>query len=221
MIFQMEMPKIKNSKALKTSQLFTYYEDDLKNRNIVSQISTADHYYRIILPFNKIVNELQKSYNRKLDKPLVVNNILKNIISQISLDFSRMEVFLNGSKCASTSELYDYISKYVTSKHSKFQSVYYLIIMFCTQAPFYYPFNVIRDIYSMPDTNLHVVASKDFPNISLSSNKNSVSITIKKNFLLLDVLTNECITKFHTRMLIMIDLINNRDKCTIYWKKED
>jgi hypothetical protein len=113
-------------------------------------------------------------------------------------------------------------------------TVYYLIQILCTQASFYYPFSVVHNIYTLPEAGIHIIPCTDYPNINIIENTDSVDIIFKKIFKYTDINSDQVMTKFHTYMVITINLAEEQngyifngkkygicDTAMLYWIKEN
>jgi hypothetical protein len=208
-------------------------EDHNLEKNKIKILSCHSNFCIIFCP-NKIISELLHSYSSNktiyyLDEPTN-----KNIQQQIEMDFPRMQLYYNHHKCNNLHHFKSLITKFNHFHHDKLYTLYNLIIMFCTQASFYYPFSVMFNIYDLGEIDICVLPSDDSPYINIIDNGSHINIVFKKIFKYIDINTQQIITKFHTFMVITIDLVIEPDghifygrkysicsACMLYWIKEN
>lgn len=200
---------------------------DLEKERTKMEILSSHINYCVIFNTNKIIDEILKSYS--LDKNIeYIDNQTKNkILEQINLDFPRMDIHHNYKKCDSLYDFKKAIQKFILYTHDKLYTLYYLIIMLCTQATFYYPFSIIHDIYNLPEYDMHVLSLEDRPFINIIDEDSIVSIVFRKILKYQNISSQEIITKFHIFMIISIDITDKQNECNcqsitgiLYWIKE-
>lgn len=207
---------------------------DLEREKNKNKILSTHSSFCIMFTMDKIIKEILTSFTSNKKINYVDIEAIRNIENQIKLDFPRMEIYFGSKKCVSFNKFIDKISKYNKYSHNMMYSVYYLILMFCTQASFFYPFNTIHNIYTNSDNDIHIIPSEDFPKIYIVDNKTSIDIIFKNIFKYTNINSDEIITRFHTFMVITIKLIekhnryifskNNYGVCDsgmLYWIKEN
>jgi len=189
-----------------------FSQNDLELGTNRTKILETDHNFCILLDTDKLIKETFLSYAN--DKTITTMNMesCTNIVAQLLLDFPRMELYTNGKLCCTISELNDSISKFEVYHHNIMISVYYLIILLCTQSSFFYPFSIIHNIYTLEDLGIYILPHDDYPNINIIHNHTSIDMVFKKTFKYVNINSNEIITKFHTFMVITINLVKFGDK---------
>lgn len=195
--------------------IIIFNEQDLEIEENKKIILTSSAIFCVLFPMNKIIKEILFSYS--------VNNSYTNtkinIDNQIMMDFPRMKFNYNSKKCNSLYEFKTRLFKFRKYSHEIMLTLDNLIIMLCTQALFFYPFNVIHNIYTLPESNIYVMPIDDHPNINIIDNNTTVTIVIKKIFGYKNIDTDDIITKFHTFMTITIDLVEEPNGYLFYGKK--
>lgn len=217
-----------------------YRDTDLHKENIRKQIISIDHNFSVLFSMQKIIREILLSYTENNSKIEYSKNIVltpeskENIFKQIDIDFPRLNISTNSVRCRNKEDFIVFCAKFANYKHPVVENLAYLLLMLSTQASFYYPFNFISNIYNSPDTGIHVTSTMDHPYIDIVDNGTSVDIVFKKIFKAIKISDDEeLISKFHTFMLLTIDLIdkssfyffNNYKYCEcelgmMYWIKE-
>ena len=202
-----------------TSSIIILTDSDLDLEENKVKILSCHANFCINFCMDKIISELLLSYsvNKTID---YMDNVTKDkILEQIDIDFPRMELYYNNKKCETLYHFKSSIEKFNQYVHNKLYTLYYLIIMLCTQASFYYPFSVIYNIYSLPETDIYILSSDDFPYVNVVDNGTNIVIVFRKIFKYFNIGTERTITKFHTFMVITIDLVEEKNGYIFYGKK--
>lgn len=118
----------------------------------------------------------------------------KKVIEQIRTDVPRMRITLQSG---TTDLTFDQLISYNLSPK---------ILLLCTQATFFYLFNVIYERYHLG--NQIVVADSDRPSIRIIVTSDSYTLVCRKSFLVMDAESDEIIVKYHA--CAMIDPISMR-----------
>ena len=218
-----------------------YRDTDLQKEDIKKQIISIDYNFCVLFSMHKIIKEILLSYTDNDNEiEYTANAILtpeskENILKQIDIDFPRLNISTNSVRCTNKEDFIVFCAKFANYKHPIMENLAYLLLMLSTQASFYYPFNFVNNIYNSPDTGIHVTSTGDYPYIDIVDNGTSVDIVFKKVFKAIKIDDDEeLISKFHTFMLLTIDLIdkpsfyffNNYKYCEcelgmMYWIKEN
>lgn len=178
-----------------------YKDDDLKQESNRSQLTTSECNFCVLFNVETVIKEILHSYLNE------INDSKDNIIKQVNLDFPRMSICHNSKACENVDELHELINRFKKYKHSVTNNLYDLLLMLTTQSPFFYPFKIIYDIYSSPDSNIHIIADSDMPTINIINKNNSIDVVFKKTFKHIDVDNRKILNRFHTFMIFTIDLI--------------
>ncbi|XWV25842.1 hypothetical protein QJ857_gp1242 [Tupanvirus soda lake] len=194
-------------------------DEELNNEDIKNKIMTSHTNFCVMFNMEKVISEILHSY--LIDKSInYMDNVTKEkILEQITIDFPRMEIRYNNKKCESIFEFKTSIEKYNRFAHDTMFTLYYLIIMLSTQASFYYPFNAVHSVYSLPDTGIHILPYDDYPLVNILDNGDSVDIIFKKVLRYFNINSQETVTKFHTYMVISIDLYEEPDGYIFYGRR--
>ena len=206
-----------------SNRLLSFSSSEISDKNIREIILTSHNYYCVEYPANDILNEIFLSYGSQQDNTIFKNKIQQKILNQVLLDFPRMRVCFNDAECLTTNVFIKLLSRFENFHHDLTGSLQNLILMLCTQASFFYPFNMIHEIYNLPDTDIFIISKHDHPYINLIENKNGVTLYFKKIFKCVNVNDeNTPIINFHTIMTTTIENINKNAICgnfKIYWYK--
>ena len=210
------------------SSVIIISDNDLDLEENKTKILSCHSNYCINFSMDKIIPELLFSYSVNKTINYMDNATKDKILEQINIDFPRMELYYNNKKCESLYHFKSSIEKFNQYSHDKLYTLYYLIIMLCTQASFYYPFSTIYNIYSLPETDIFVLSDDDFPYVNVVDNGTNVEIVFRKIFKYFNIRTEQTITKFHTFMVITIDLVEEKNgyyatcsKGMLYWITEN
>jgi len=181
----------------------------------------------------KMIQELMQSYSTNKNLKFINEELRDNIIYQISLDLNRMKLLINQTECTTREDFDKFVDKFHKYYHSNMQSLYYLIIMLCTQASFYYPYHIVSDIYNLPDHNIFVIPDEDYPLVSITHNDKNVELVFKKTLKYMNVDTYKIFTRIYAFLVVTINLKDNYKDCVvsgqsyaecsksvIYWFKE-
>ena len=199
--------------------LFFFDFDDIFGKEIGKTDILANNYnYGIIFDVDKTIMEIFGSYCdyilNCLDNPTRIK-----IFDQFLIDFSRMQLYINFYKCESVNLFQNLMSKYKQYSHSILKTVFDLIVMLCTQASFYYPYNIVHTLYSLPKYEIYVIPSTDPPCINIIENTSSIEIIFKKMFKFFDTKTEKTLLHFSTYFVVTIDLVSIPDGYIFYGKK--
>jgi len=191
------------------------FMDDNNKRNILESNSCC----RIVLDIDRVIREILHSY--LTDKTLSsMDEVTKiKILQQLDADFPRMNLCYDSKKINSISEFKSLIEKFIKFDHNMTYSLYYLIIMFCTQASFYYSFSTLYNIYTLHDIGFHILPDEDCPFINIIECKTHIDIVFKKTMKYFNINSQETITKFYTFIVITINLEEEDDGYIFYGKK--
>lgn len=216
--------------------IFFFEKDEIfgKENNRINILSN-NYNYGIIFDSDKTIIEMVKSYSdcnlnyvenstMPLKEQVELEGILPNatrinIFDQFIIDFPRMQVYINYYKCDSIHLFQTLMSKYKTYTHPILQTVFNLIVMLCTQASFYYPYQIIHTLYSLLDHEICAIPSTDPPCINIIENKSSIEIVFKKMFKYFDAKTEQTLCHFSTYFVVTIDLVSTPDRYIYYGKK--
>lgn len=193
-----------------------FNESELADSIIKNKIFLLRAPYCILVYSNTMIKEILDSY--KCDQNYLSYDNKCTILKQISLDFPRMKLHYNSILCKNEDELYSsiqYFNKYFYGSISLF----FIILVLCTQATFSYPFNFINSIYTIEKSNIYVLPLNDYPYINIIDNTNYINIILKKSFHLVDINSKKIFNKFHTFFIITIDLHEEPDGFILYGKK--
>ena len=199
--------------------LFFFDFDDIFGKEIGKTDILANNYnYGIIFDVDKTIMEIFGSYCdyilNCLDNPTRIK-----IFDQFLIDFPRMQLYINFYKCESINLFQNLMSKYKQYSHSILKTVFDLIVMLCTQASFYYPYNIVHTLYSLPKYEIYVIPSTDPPCINIIENTSSIEIIFKKMFKFFDTKTEKTLLHFSTYFVVTIDLVSIPDGYIFYGKK--
>ncbi|XWV24606.1 putative ORFan [Tupanvirus deep ocean] len=194
-------------------------DDELDKECTKNQIMTSHTNFCVMFNMEKVISEILHSYLINKSINYMDTPTKEKILEQITIDFPRMEIRYNNKKCKTIFEFKTHIEKYNSFAHDTMFTLYYLIIMLSTQASFYYPFNAVHSVYSLPDTGIHILPSDDYPLVNIIDNGDSVDIIFKKVLRYFNINSQETITKFHTYMVISIDLYEEPDGYIFYGKR--
>jgi hypothetical protein len=167
----------------------------------------------------RIIKEILNSY--LVDKSLdhMDNDAKNRILEQFDIDFPRMILCYDSIRCNSISEFKTKIEKFDKFGHIVTYTLYYLIVMLCTQASFYYPFSILHNIYTLHDIGIHILPDEDYPFVNIIDNKTHLNIIFKKVMKYFDINTQKIITKIHTFMIIRIEMEEEANGYIFYGKK--
>lgn len=210
--------------------MIIYRENELNDEKIKKQLLEIDHNFSVIISMDKIIKEILRSYSEN-EITTVNTEIMKNICKQLDLDFPRLRIHLNSSRC-NKSEYMGFCKKYSKYLHPVLGNLENLLLMLSTQASFFYLFTVVDNIYTQPNSGVHVVATDDYPNIGIVEKENAIEIVFKKIFKYYDINNEQTMNKFHTFMVLTIDLVQKKlilgtkrycecDLGMLYWIKEN
>jgi hypothetical protein len=160
----------------------------------------------ITFSMDKVIRELLQSYSSNKSIICLDDHTKKNIHGQLTFDFPRFKILFNSSKCNSIESFHYQIKKYEYYKHDTMSTIYELILMLCTQASFYYPFNIINNLYELAESSLHIVSTDEIPSINIVECEQSVNIILKKTLKYTNIDSCKIMTKIHTFMIMTIDL---------------
>lgn len=195
----------------------------LGDKNIKNDIILNDNNHCIMLSFEQILHELLLSYSKNKNIKCISYESKKNILKQIKLDFNRMEIKLNSKKCKRLKSLRKNILKFKEIEHSIMSSVYYLILIFCTQASFFYQYQILHDIFTNLDHHIHIVPTDDDkPTIDIIINNECIDMIFNKKFKYVNVETNDLLANFNTYMMVSIPLAAGSEELIyVNWFKDD
>lgn len=199
----------------------------LQKKEVVDYILSHNYNFKIVLSVKTVVDELLESYREKYETD-TCNSLIKNIMSQIKIDFPRMDVYYNNVKLDDLNIFLSKIGKFKTCETLTTKSLYYLLIMLCTQASFYYPYKLLSDLYTRHENNMCILSSNDTPLINLIEKNENISIVLKKIVKYKNIDKNVLITNIHTFTTFNITLKYDQYgyteisciTCSIYWIKE-
>ncbi len=196
-----------------------FSHDEYLNILNKKMILESNFCYCIEFEMNRIIIEILQSY--LVDKTLdhIDNSAKKKILDQIEIDFPRMMLCYNSVKCNTLYEFKTNIEKYNKFSHDTMYTLYYLIVMLCTQASFYYPFSILHNIYTIHDIGIHILPDDDHPYINIIDDQTKLNIVFKKVMKYFDINSQKIITKIHTYMVITIELEEEIDGYIFYGKK--
>jgi hypothetical protein len=197
--------------------ILEYTDIDLEENKI--KILTCHSNFCIRFDMNKIIFEILRSYSVHKSINYIDEPTKKIILRQIEIDFPRMHISYNHKKCNNFDHFISLMEKFDRFSHDKLCTLYYLIIMFCTQASFYYSYSVIHNVYSLPSDNIYILPFDDSPYVNIIDNNNHVDIVFKKIFRCVNIDSGQIITKFHTFMIVSIDLIDEPNGYIFYGRK--
>lgn len=211
----------KNSMGIDTHVIFSFQNTELSETHVRETILMSHYYYCAIFSSDTLINEILLSY---AEKNKIFNNTTKEkILNQILVDFPRMKICYNGIDFATINIFTKTISKYNIYHYNCTENAQYLITMLCTQASFFYSYNLLHNIYSLPDTNIFIVQDNDHPYINIVEEANCLTLCFKKIFKYIDINNKDIpILSFYTYMVISIELQNDIAIChniKIYWHK--
>lgn len=184
-------------------------------------------------------------YYRDLDGPTITSEVLASfssnqsvfntntrdaIIQQFAIDFPRMVVCTSMSQIHTTIDHFKRsIQRYIDVPHSTLYRGYYLLLMLCTQATFYYNLSILTELYSNHMLGIHVVAGCDAPIIHLIDHYTHIDLLFIKNFCLLDTqaqkevvgLTYRASKRLHTVLHLTIKKKGSFGihSARVYWKE--
>lgn len=187
----------------KDDTMIIYYDTDFQDQRTKYQIINLDHHFCVLFSTDKIIDEIYCTYT--LD-----GDVKQNILDQVDLDFFRMDINFNSVKCQTVANFKNCIDKFKKYSYGD-NNLYNLILMLSTQSSFYYPFAILNDVYTEVKSGMYVMTATDFPYINIIDKKTSVDIIFKKTFKHINVETKEISNRFHTFMVLTIDLINMPD----------
>ena len=151
------------------------------------------------------------------------------ILQQFAIDFPRMVVSVGMAQFHTTIDRFKRsIQHYVCVPHASLYRGYYLLLMLCTQATFYYNLSILTELYSDHLLGIHVVAGKDAPVIHLIDHYTHIDLLFIKDFCLLDTQAQRGLTKsmfvsrrFHTVLHLVIKKKNGFGihSARVYWKE--
>lgn len=206
---------------------------DLANQDTKRKILESISNFCVISSINKITNEILVSYSNNKNIKYITKDAKENIMNQVGLDFPRMKLYLQYKECTDINVFLAWIEKYKKYAHPIMENLYNLILMLCTQASFFYPYNTIHGIYTMSNSDFYVLPSSDFPTVNIVDNGKTIDIVFRKTFSYTNINSNEVVTKIHTFMVIPIELMEvpsgyifsgskyaQCNSCMIYWIKE-
>ena len=159
-----------------------------------------------------------------IDPNKMANEILTSMENdQLKLDFPRMKLYINSISCSTIDKLCKSVSKLSCYKNNIVKNVGDLILLFCTQASFFYPLNVLYTKFINNDQNIHIVDGKDCPKINIIDWDDHIDIVFIKSFHYVDVDANTIIFKFRTCTIVTINLydeymVGSCKKCHVYLK---
>ena len=216
--------------------------DELDTEDCLSYVRSSQTNFAVVYHTDQIIDEILESYTTTS----YGTSHLDKIFKQMALDFPRMEILFNSESvergehlslgsiiptgsprdpvwnselCTTIDMFQNKIIGFCRYSHPKLGTVYNLLVMLCTQASFFYPFNILNKIYTLDDLGIHVMASDDPGCISIVDNKISIDIIFKKLFKYMNTSTETVITKFWTCMVITIYLVEETDGYIFYGKK--
>lgn len=207
-------------------------DGDLDSYGIRESVLQTLANFCVVISGEKIVKEILASYqgnNEHFD-----DEIRKKIYDQMMLDFPRMVLQFGGTKCNDFEEFKQKISIYQKYHHKLLGTLYWLLMMLCTQASFYYPYNIITNIYTLNDLDIYILPSPDdYPLVNIVFNNDCIDISFEKSFVFRNINNNDIITNFHTVQKMKIALFRMPDgyifcgeKCgqcenaVVYWTKD-
>ena len=199
------------------------------------KILGSDSHFAVRYKVDQVINEILQSYSEDKTANRLTLHAKKNILRQFYLDFPRSKVFINNIPCVKEQYLLMWLSQFSTYYHHSMENVYYLVIMLCTQASFFYSFRTLHTIYSIPSNDIYVVPVSDYPVISIKYSKGFLHVIFRKMFKYLNTVTTDVYTRFDTCFVITIELLKIKpgyllllgtsygkdESTTLYWAKEN
>jgi hypothetical protein len=177
--------------------LYMNYEIFSNDKN-KEQISNFYCRICVFISVDKIILANYKSYSR--------GNYEENILHQFEVDFPRMDILFNSMQCDAP-HLLKYIDRLKIYSHEITGNAFNLLIMLCTQSPFFDPYAMIHRIYTESDNQIHIVSGPGTPTINIIDNDTSIDIIYKKTFKSINSITKETVCLYDTTMRLTIDLI--------------
>jgi hypothetical protein len=191
---------------------------DLDNPRIRSWIVASCTKFCVLLNSDAIVQEILDSYAGCKNINYLEYKNKARLYHQLEVDFPRMKLHVNSVVSLGIDHFINAIEKY--NKYSyQYYNVFYLVMMLCTQATFYYPFTILNNLYSLPDQGMHILPADDWPYVNVVENNNHISIILKKTFRLFDINAKKVMIRYHIFMIITIDLLSEPDGYIFYGSK--
>ena len=202
----------------------SFYHIELSNSATKNKIISNNYNYRILFQTIVIVREIIQSYcKNKLN--YLTNETKNTILQQISLDLPRMIINFSSPQNVksfninSIQELHNAISKYEAYAIDTTYNVYWLILLLCTQASFFYPYFLLHNLYTMEELDLFIMQDPGYPIIDIIDDGIAIDIVFQKTFSYKNINTKNILTKFHTFIVITINLHETNDGYIFYGKK--
>lgn len=181
--------------------MIIYRDSDLENTDIKDEICNIGNNFCVLFSTDKIIQEILESYLK-----YSTENIDEIINTQLKLDFYRMDIYLDYQKIPSLNDFLKFISPYQKYKHNVMPNLRDLLMILTTQSSFYYPFQMVYNVYYKENTKIYIIQDSDSPYINIVLNKNTIDIVFKKTFRYVNISTDEVLHKFYTFMVLTIDL---------------
>lgn len=200
----------------KTKNIPVFQETELEDVSFKNKLFLLQEPYCILLDTDKLVKEILQSYG--CYKNYLGYNDKNKIIKQISLDFPRMKVHYNSVLLKNVDELFTSIQCFNKYFYESIP-LFFLILVFCTQATFFYPFHILNSIYTVDYYNIYVLPLDDHPCINIVDNKDYIDIILKKSFKLIGINTAKIYHKLYVSFRITIELFQEDEDMVFHSRK--
>lgn len=153
--------------------------------------------YYVAFPIDKIINEILDSYgdcNVNPDK-------IRKIHNQLSIDYHRMKIYYNSVMYRTVESYLFMIKKLKNVPHTILPSLYHALIMFSTQAPFYYHFSILNNLLDNQE-NVYLIQDSEPATVEIIHRDNHINLILRKSFKRINVRTDIVYDKYDVSMII-------------------
>lgn len=140
------------------------------------------------IKINKLISEIIESYG---------NDFMKKINNQLLIDYHRIDICINNIRYNNPYTFLFMIKKLKNIKHHILPTLYNVILILSSQAPFFYHYEFLRK-YIIKD--LDIVQDKSRAKINIEINDNKIILHLRKSFCHIDIKTETIINKYNVIM---------------------
>jgi hypothetical protein len=175
-----------------------YIKDIDKQLIETGMYMNPDYNFCITLDDKTIISEIFDSFP---------NDKINSIYSQFETDFNRMNIKINGQLCSDINEFVQFTTTYSDFVFNPYLSLQNLMFMCANQAMFYYSFSILHKLFNKEESGMYILPDIDRPSVDFVITDNKIlTFIFRKTFNLKTIETEEIHTKFHTFIIMTINL---------------
>lgn len=199
-------------------QATAFNYDQLHIKSVKHSIMVSDTNCCINFTPTIFIKELMHSYSKNKDT-YITTDTKESIMYQILLDFHRMIIRFNSVQITSPDILQNKLDMFQKYCVNPVHNIYWLLLLLCTQASFFYSYFLLHSIYTVEDIDMYILQDSEYPIIDIIHIKpNTITVIMQKNFNYKNILNHNIESVFKTYVVINIDLCTTADGYVFYGK---